>query len=191
VHQGLAPCNYRSAAELTLGSGVPQHLYGPNEVGVGTFWHDVTALTSGPALLKVSAQCRYNFRLVRSTDDGLVHDAQSGEPNDTPATAAPLTEGKTIYAQQPGIYNRDYYRVQFEAGAVYELGFALFSPCVVNGLSVQMNLGAEGTGQVLISARSFSFGSSSVQSAPASATGAALVYVETACPHELTLRRVL
>jgi hypothetical protein len=189
MHQALSPCTYRSSGELTLGDQVVQHLYGPNDLLPGTVaWLDVTALTSGTALLKVGNQCRYNVRMLRSTDDGLVHDAASGEPNDTRATAAPMALGQTLYAARPGASNDDFYRVSVDEGAVYELAVTVPGYCGGTGVYVRMNLGADGTGQSL-ALKTILQGSQSITTPAVSASGQAVLWVQTACPYEVTVRR--
>jgi hypothetical protein len=189
MHQALSPCTYRSSGELTLGDQVVQHLYGPNDlIGGSVAWRDVTAPTSGPALLKVGNQCRYNVRMLRSTDDGLVHDAASGEPNDTRATAAPVALGQTIYAVRPGGSNDDFYRVSVEAGATYEVALTVQGYCG-GGVNIQMNLGADGTGQSLALKTIFQT-SPPITSPAVSASGLAVLWVQTQCGYEVTMRRV-
>jgi hypothetical protein len=183
----LQPCSAGLGVEITVGDGSPRTLLGPSTRVLGAYAEEFAAEISGTARLHLSHACRYHLTVLPSTDDNLVHDQVTGEPNNTARTAAPLGLDQTVVHQPSSADGADFFRVPLERGKQYVVNVVPNGRCNTP-VNVRMDLGNTGEIQSLVSATNFQFGEQNLTARAPAASGYGLVKVDTACAYELTVQ---
>lgn len=107
---------------MPVGTDAVTYLPSATLGGSGTTAETFTADRDGTVLIRLSGSGTYSFRLVPSTNRGLLHDNLSFEPNDAPSIAAPLCVGTQITSEALGPNDRDdFFTAQLDASASYTL----------------------------------------------------------------------
>jgi hypothetical protein len=182
-----------SSVTVTTGRGnSTDTLLGPSIIGGGQFASamDFTARVTGTAFLAIEFPLHYTFELLPGTDDGLLHDDVYGEPNDTPATAYPLALEHEVISEPAADDAMDYYRLQVEAGARYQVQLRL-PAYAARFVRPQMNIGAAGEGQLLLPLQLLQVaGTTSFTTEPAAITGPALLSIEPGGSYRVTVSKI-
>jgi hypothetical protein len=142
---------------------------------------------SGRAVIEVSGSCAYELAALRSADAGLIQDANTLEPNDSPSTGTPLAlDESASSAVTSRLDPDDFFRIPVIAGRTYTLDLIGRSGCGSFDVSGGATLAAPTGTSTLLSTSSQGTTRTAREFTP-NADGFAVVEVSGSCAYDVAV----